>query len=427
MDFDKIPLKNSVGGKKMRRILALIIVFVLALGSFGCSNKKDSSTDTVTNKDWETVLKEAKGTTVNFYGWGGSETTNKWIDEYLAKAVKEQYDITLKRVPMNIEDILSKLLADKQGHNEKGTIDVVWINGENFYTAKQAGLLFGPFAEKLPNFSKYIDKDSIEVKSDFGYPVEGYEVPYGKAQFVMIHNSNKVSETPSNTEELLKFVKANPGKFTYPAPPDFTGSAFVRNVIYDVVGYDKIANVKADEESVKQVIQPAMDYLKQLKPYLWNSGKTYPATIAQLDNMYADNQLLMSMSYNPNSIPAKIKSGEYPKGTASFIFDKGTVGNTHFLAVPFNSTNKSGAMAVINTIISVEGQVSKYNPEGWGDLPVLDNSKLTAEEKKKFEEIKLGEGVIPQEELLKHRVPELPAQLVPIIEKIWSEQVPGDK
>lgn len=411
----------------MRKIFVLFMVLVLSLGSFGCGQKGKSTTDNVMNKEWDVILKDAKGTTVNFYGWGGSETTNRWIDSYLTKTLKDKYDITLKRVPMNIEDILNKLTGDKQANNKKGTIDVVWINGENFYTAKQAGILSGPFAEKLPNFTKYINKDSIEVKSDFGYPVEGYEVPYGKAQLVMVYNSNKVSKTPSSTEELLKFVKENPGKFTYPALPDFTGSAFVRNIIYETVGYDKIANAKADKESVEKVIQPAMDYLKQLKPYLWNGGKTYPATIAQLDNMYADNQLLMSMSYNPNSIPAKVKSGEYPTGTQSFIFDKGTVGNTHFLAIPFNSPNKAGAMAVINEIITVEAQASKYNPEGWGDLPVLDNDKLSAEEKKRFEDIKLGEGVIPQETLLKHRIPEVPAQLVPIIEKIWSEQIPGDK
>ena len=243
----------------------------------------------------------------------------------------------------------------------------------------------------------------------------------------MIYNGNKVSKTPSSAKELLQFAKENPGKFTYPAPPDFTASAFVRNIIYDIVGYDKIAAAKPDKESVEKVIQPAMDYLKQLKPYLWNNGKTYPATIAQLDNMYADNQLLMSMSYTPNSIPGKVKSGEYPKGTQSFIFDKGTIGNTHFLSIPFNSPNKSGAMAVINAIITVEAQATKYNPEGWGDLPVLDNSKLSAEEKKTFADIKLGEGVIPQEKLLNHRIPEIPGQLVPIIEKIWSEQIPGDK
>jgi len=411
----------------MKKIVSLLLAFTLSIALMGCGKQNTAATDSALNKDWETVLQDAKGTTVNFYGWGGSENTNKWIDEYLTKAVKEKYDITLVRVPMNIEDIMNKMVGDKQAGNKNGTIDVVWINGENFYTAKQAGVLFGPFADKLPNFNKYIDKDSEEVKYDFGYATEGYEVPYGKAQFVMVYNSDKLTAAPSSAAELLEFAKANPGKFTYSAPPDFTGSAFVRNIIYETVGYDKIAKASPDKESVEKIIQPAMDYLKELKPYLWNGGKTYPATVAQLDNMYADGELLMSMTYAPNSIPGKVKSGEYPVGSQSFIFNKGTIGNTHFLAIPFNSTNKEGAMAVINAILTVEAQSTKYNPESWGDLPVLDNSKLTAEEKKQFENVQTGQGILSQETLLSHRIPEIPAQLVPIIEEIWQEQIPGDK
>ncbi|MGE5627536.1 MAG: ABC transporter substrate-binding protein [Solirubrobacterales bacterium] len=411
----------------MKRILAVLITFIMCLSLIGCGKKADIKSTTAVDKNWDTILEDSKGTTVNFYGWGGSETTNRWIDEYLAKTVKEKYNITLKRVPMNIDDILNKLLADKQGDNKNGTIDIVWINGENFYTAKKADLLFGPFTSKMPNFTKYVDSNSDEVKKDFGYTTDGYESPYGKAQFVMVYNSNKISKTPVNAGELMEFAKANPGKFTYSAPPDFTGSAFVRNIIYETVGYDKIANVKADKESVKAAIQPAMDYLKELKPYLWNQGKSYPASISQLDNMYADNQLLMTMTYSSNSISGKIANGEYPKGTKSFILEKGTIGNTHFLAIPFNSTNKEGAMAVINEVLSVEAQAAKYDPKGWGDLPVLDNSKLSSDEKKQFESIALGEGVLPQETLLKHRVPEIPANLVPIIEEIWQEQIPGDK
>ncbi len=411
----------------MKKILALLLVFMLSVGFTACGKKADTKNDAAVNKNWDTILADAKGTTVNFYGWGGSETTNRWIDEYLAKTVKEKYDITLKRVPMNIEDILNKLVADKQAGNKNGTIDVVWINGENFYTAKKADLLFGPFTDKLPNFTKYVDSNSDEVKKDFGYATNGYEAPYGKAQFVMVYNSNTTEKTPVSAQELLQFAKANPGKFTYAAPPDFTGSAFVRNIIYETVGYEKIANVRADKASVQAAIQPAIDYLKELKPYLWNQGKTYPATVSQLDNMYADGQLLMTMTYNSNSISGKIANGEYPKGTQSFIFDKGTIGNTHFLAIPFNASNKEGAMAVINAVLSVEAQAAKYNPSGWGDLPVLDNTKLSTDEKKVFESIALGEGVLPQEVLLKHRVPEVPANLVPIIEQIWQEQIPGDK
>ena len=407
----------------MKKIISILLTLLLLIGVTACS-KDDAVEYNLSEKDWDTILEEARGTTVNFYGYGGNQQTNSWIDTYLAKEVKEKYDITINRVGMNIDEILNILLNEKQMNVQKGSIDLVWINGENFFTAKENNLLFGPFTDKLPNFNKYIDKDSVEVNYDFGYPVDGLEAPYGKAQFVMIYDSAKVDKVPSSYQELLQFVKENPGKFTYPAPPDFTGSAFVRNIIYDIVGYEKFMDMEADEEIVREAIQPAIDYLIELKPYLWKEGKTYPAEAGLLDNMYSDNEVIMTMSYNPNAASGKIETGEYPDTTRTFVFEKGTIGNTHFLAIPHNSPNKSGALAVIDFILSVEAQASKYVPKTWGDLPVLDNNKLSAEEKQIFDNIDLGIATLPQDVLLSHRLPEMPADLVPIIEKIWMENVP---
>nr|WP_050607894.1 ABC transporter substrate-binding protein [Clostridium niameyense] len=410
----------------MKKILSFFIFLVMMLSLTACGKKENLNSNDLTKQDWNHIVEEAKGSTVNFYGWGGSEQTNKWIDNYLAKELKQKYNITLKRVPMDIDDILNKLVGEKQASNEKGTIDVVWINGENFYTAKKNKLLYGPFSNKLPNMKKYINNDDPEVKYDFGVSIDGYEVPYGKAQFVMVYDKDRVPSAPKNHKELLEFVKKNPGKFTYPAPPDFTGSAFVRNIIYDIVGYEKFVNMKPDKGLVEKEIKPAIDYLKELKPYLLNDGKTYPANIAALDNMYSDKQVLNTMTYNPNSVSERIENGQFPKNTYTALFDKGDIGNTHFVAIPFNSQNKPGAMIAINTIISFEMQKSKYDPKNWGDLPVFGNEKLSDKEKKEIESIKIGKGALSQEELFKHRLPEMPASLVPIIEKIWEENIPGE-
>lgn len=409
----------------IKKILILLLIGILTLNLVACNSKTKNDED-VLKKDWDEILESARGTTVNFYGWGGGQRINAWIDGYLSDKLREEYDITINRVGMDIDEILNSLLNEKQLNVEDGNIDVVWINGENFFTAKENNLLFGPFTDKLPNFNKYIDKDSIEVKYDFGYPVEGYESPYGKAQFVLVYDSDKVDEVPSGHEELLEWAKKNPGKFTYPALPDFTGSVFVRNIICDMVGYEQFMDMEADEETVRKAIEPAIEYLKELKPYLWKEGKTYPAESALLDNMYSDGEVLMTMTYNPNSPSGKIVTGEYKESTRTFVFDKGTIGNTHFLGIPFNSQNKAGAMAVIDYILNVEVQASKYVPENWGDLPVLDNSKLSTEEKDILDSVDLGIATIPQDILLERRIPEMPADLVPIIEKIWMETIPGE-
>ncbi|SHI53222.1 putative spermidine/putrescine transport system substrate-binding protein [Geosporobacter subterraneus DSM 17957] len=403
-----------------KRILIFLLIGLLSISIIGCSSKVSTPVSKdVLDMEWSEVESAAKGSVVNFYGWGGDEKVNRWLDTVIAPALKDNYDITLNRVPMNAEDFLNKLLGDKQVGNEKGSIDVLWINGENFYTAKNNELLFGPFLDKLPNAQKYINLDEEDVKYDFGYPVEGYEAPYGKAQLVFIYDRAKIDAPPKNHIELLELAKKYPGKITYPAPPDFTGSAFVRNIIYDVCGYETFQTL--EDGALENNVAPGMDYLRELKPYLWRKGETYPATVAQLNNMFADGEVLFGMSYTPYYASGRITDGEFSETTDTFVFDKGNIGNTHFLAIPFNAQNKAGAMVTINYIEGFEAQISKYNPEQWGDLPVLDYNKLSQEEKQVFDSIPLGKGGIPQNILMEHRVPEMPARFIPRIEEIWVQ------
>ena len=52
-------------------------------------------------------------------------------------------------------------------------------------------------------------------------------------------------------------------------------------------------------------------------------------------------------------------------------------------------------------------------------------AKLSQQEKAAFDAVDLGKGVLTQAELLSHRLPEMPANLVPIIEEIWLSEVVG--
>lgn len=167
---------------------------------------------------------------------------------------------------------------------------MIWINGENFQSAKENKMLYGPFVEELPNYQEYVDAESEDVTLDFAYPIEGYEAPYGKAQMVMISDTAVTPELPKTAEELKAFVQKYPGKVTYPALPDFTGSAFVRNIIYEICGYEQFLTMEADKEVVREAVAPAMEYLKELNPYLWNEGKTFPDSSTTVDQMFADGE-----------------------------------------------------------------------------------------------------------------------------------------
>ncbi|MBQ7895741.1 MAG: ABC transporter substrate-binding protein [Oscillospiraceae bacterium] len=427
----------------MKKLIALVIALAMALALCACGASEpaapaapETPTDSsapaapvesnVFNLDdatWEQILEEAKGTTVTFYGWGGDELRNNWLDTIGADYMKEHYDITYQNVGMNIDEILAKLSAEKEAGSTEGSIDMIWINGENFFSAKENGLLYGPFTQRLPNTEKYIDTEAPETLADFCMPIENYEAPYGKAQMVMYNDSAVTPETPASAEEFMEYCKKYPGKVTYPALPDFTGSAFVRNLIYEICGWEQFQTMEADYDTVKAAIEPALEYLRELNPYLWNQGKSFPESSTTVDSMFCDGQLVMNMGYGPFAVASGIEQGKYTETTRTFVFDKGTIGNTNYMAIAFNSPNKAGAMVCINAMISAELQLSMY--EELKGLPVTDPDKLSPEEAAAFDAVEIGKGVLTSTELLTHRLPEMPAKLVPVIEQIWLDEVVG--
>lgn len=410
----------------MKKLLILLTLALLLFSMAGCSKEEDYTKEkskNVADMTFDEMVESAKGTTVTFYGWGGDEQLNQWLDNEFAPLMEEKYDITMERVPMDIDQVLSQLSGEVQAGKGNGSIDMIWINGENFQSAKENNMLYGPFVDKLPNYSQYINTESEDVTLDFAYPIGGFEAPYGKAQIVMIADTAVVAEMPTSTDALMEFVQKYPGKVTYPALPDFTGSAFVRNVIYDICGYEQFLTMEAEKDVVKDAIEPALEYLRALNPYLWNQGTTFPNSSTTLDNMFADGEVLLNMSYDAYGTAIKIENGTYTDTTQTFQFDKGTIGNTNFMAIAVNAPNKTGAIVAINEMISPEVQADRYDV--MKVLPVVDYNKLNDTQKEAFDNVDLGKGTIPQDELLKKRLPEMRAELVPIIEEIWEEEVVG--
>lgn len=372
-------------------------------------------------KSYEQIEGQARSTRVTFYMWGGSAIINEWIDTFVAGELKKQHDIDLVRSPMDASIFVNKLLTEKQAGKQKGTIDLLWINGENFKNAMEADLLFGPFADKLPNFVDLVDPKTAEY--DFGYPVEFYEAPYGRAQFVFEFDSAKISKPPETFLQLRDWVRRNPGRFTYPQPPDFTGSAFIRQVFYAVSGGHSQYMKGFDGELFKKQSQKLWDYLNDLKPYLWQRGRSYPKDSAGLDTLFERGEVDFNMTYHQAHAQNKILNEMYRKSVRTFVMKDGSIYNTHFTAIPFNAPNKPGAMVTANFLLSFDAQYSKNQPENWGDFTVLDLGRLPSGQRQQFLSLDLGEATLPLSLLEDHAVPEIPSSYLELLENGWEENV----
>lgn len=399
-------------------MLKKITILLLSITIFSCNRGVNDSID---NMSFDEMVEVSKGTDVTFYMWGGSDKINTWIDSYVKTELKELYDINLIRVPMDAGVFVNKLLTEKSAGKNLGEIDLLWINGENFKNAKEGGILFGPYLDRLPNYINYIDPKSAE--SDSGFPIDGFEVPYGKAQFNYIYDTDKITTPPNDFISLLNWVKENPGQFTYPQPPDFTGSAFIRQAFYSLTGGHEQYLNGFDQKLFDKKSKILWDYLNELEPYLWEEGKNYPNEKAIMDRLFEKGEISFTMSFTQTSAQSKIIQGLYPDTVKSMVFTDGSLSNTHFTSIPYNSPNKAGAMVVSNFLISPEAQLSKNSPKNWGDFTVLAISKLLDRDREAFKKLDLGKATLPLETLDKYAVPEIPSKYWEELEAGWDNNV----
>ncbi len=408
-----------MAGKKVKQPGKWIVPLILiALATSGCRKGNDDTS--WLEKPYSEIEAAAKGSEVTFYMWGGDERINSWIDGFVADSLEAKYGIQLTRVPMDASVFINKLLAEKEAGRSEGVIDLVWINGENFKRAKENGLLYGDIAEKLPNL-EFVPPEEIEY--DFGYPVEGYEVPYGKAQFVFEYDSAQFNAPPHSFAELDKWVKDHPGQFTYPQPPDFTGSAFIRQALYASTGGHEQYLGQYDEALIKANEDQLWNFLRRLKPFLWQEGRDYPQDKARLDLLFERGEVGINMDYNPLAASGKVLNGRYPKSVRTFVMEEGAISNIHYVSVPFNAPHVPAAMVTANFLLSPEAQISKNKPVNWGDLTVLTPQRLPDEWQDRFEQLDLGPAALPIDDLSAAAVPEIDSDYVEYLEKRWEEEL----
>lgn len=380
--------------------------------------------DALNNMSWDEVVALAKGGEVNWFLWGGSDNINQYVTEYVGGILEDTYDITLNRVGLSdtVEAVNIVLGEKESGVLDNGSVDMIWINGENFRTMKQGDLAYCGYTDILPN-NGLVDWSNPAIANDFGVPVDGCEVPWSKAQFAFAYDTARTENPPRSIPELIDWAKANPGKFTYPAPPDFNGSVFVRHVFYHAAG--GVDNLLGDFDQAKydEVAAKTWQILNDLEPYLWREGATYPASISAMEQLYANSEVDLTFNYEPSGVGLNIENGIFPPTTQGYGLSDGTIGNTNYTIIPFNSPNKAAALVLQNVLLSGEAQHQKALPSVWGAAPAIEVSRTSEDVQAKFGAIEKHPNVVPADELAKAALPELQASWISAIEKGWLENV----
>lgn len=387
----------------MRKLcLFLLALTGLAPGAFAA----ESATGPAAGPDpadWRSVLAEAKGETVYFNAWGGAQNINAYL-EWADGELRKRFGVTLTQVKLDdTAHAVAKVVAEKAaGKRQGGSVDLIWINGENFAAMKAQDLLLkGGWAQKLPNWA-YVDvENKPTVLTDFTVPTQGEESPWGMAKLVFFHDAAKTDadDMPHSAAELLAWAKQHPGRFTYPQPPDFSGSSFLKQVLLELAPDPAALKRPVDEAAFAALSAPLFGYLDQLRPALWRGGRAFPQNYAAMKQLLADGEVDIIFAFNPSEASSAIHAGELPDTVRSFTFAKGTLANTHFVAIPFNANAKAGALVAADFLLSPEAQARKQDPAFWGDPTVLSIEKLPAADQERFASIDLGAATLRPQDL----------------------------
>jgi putative spermidine/putrescine transport system substrate-binding protein len=411
----------------MKRIIYLLVTLSLLLAACGTPAQTSNEFDI---NNWDSVLAAAKGQTVNWYIWGGSDSINAFVDNFYGKALKERYDITLNRVPLaDTVDAVNQVLSEKEAGKDPGAVDLIWINGENFFTLKQANLLYPDWAQKIPN-SALVNWDNPAINLDFGHPVDNMESPWSSAQFQFIYDSARMGEDelPRSYAALKDWACANSGRFTYVAPGagGFLGTRFVKGALYELSGgaeqwqtFDQATWDKWSPELWK--------YLNELEPCLWRNGETYAKDEAELKNLFANNEVDFSATQDITGAGSGIANGLLPETSRAFVFDKYMIGDFNYVAIPLNAPNKAAALVLANLLLEPEFQAAQILPEnGFGlgyaiDVTrVTDSAALSALE---LASTKLGDSATPASDLARSLVGDTAAEYQNLVEEGWLKFV----
>ena len=424
------PIKTRTGAVTPRwpararraRLAAVVSVGAVALAACGGGSRATASSITLDVGNWSSVLAPAKGQTVSWYMYGGDTVLNTFVTGYVANQLKKD-GVTLKQVKItDTVDAVNAVLGEKQaGKNTGGSVDAIWINGENFATGVQAKLWDCGWPQELPN-AQYVDFTNPAVATDFGVPVDGCEAAWQQADSALVYDSAKLSSADvTSVSSLFAWAKAHPGQFTYPALPDFTGSMAVRTILYDTIGGPSSLAGPFDAATYAPAAAKLWGRLNAIAPSLWRGGSTYPASQDAVEKLYSDGEISAFFTYGPGAVGTQVSQGLFPNTTREAVLAGGNIGNESFLAIPYNAAHTAGALVLANMLQDPQTQLALYKAEG--TYPGIDLAKTDPATQAQFAAVPISPSVLPLTALTRNAQPELASGYVTRIEADWKTHV----
>jgi ABC-type uncharacterized transport system YnjBCD substrate-binding protein len=256
-------------------------------------------------------------------------------------------------------------MADKEAGKDAGDVDVAMVHQIFMTWAMEEGDLLLQYAPDLETF-QYVT--ASDAKNALGADVDGFVMPMFHSQTALAYDPAIVTEPPTSYEELVEWVKENPGKFGYNGiKGGMSGVSFTVGWIYWKTGnYEQYAAGPYDEAEM-ETWQPALEDMKE-----FNENVTFTAgNVGTLDALnrgeIAMGPVWVDMFYT------FMQEGKLDPNLKLIVPEPGMPGQPMYFVVPANAPHPEQAGQFVEYVTSpqVQGEViiDRYN---W--YPGIDGS-----------------------------------------------------
>jgi putative spermidine/putrescine transport system substrate-binding protein len=312
-------------------------------------------------------------------------------------------NVTFDRNGLRDAQTFAKIVAAKETRRDPG-VDL--IDGGIAVRLSQAGLLYRPSPSLIPNLREV---SKLLIKQANG------TIPYRASTVLLAYNSKTVTKVPKTLDELLAWIKANPGKFTYNVPSGGgSGYSFAQTVVdMNLTADERVAMSLAPDKNIQTKWAKGLETLRDLNKYTYGKNGTYPANNVATLNLLSTGEVDMGTVWSDMFASAKA-AGTMPAHIKVVnIKSPSLTGGPATLGIPINGSNRTGGRLLANFVLSPAMQNAIMGGALKG-IPVVNGKKLDQTLFDNFKDIDVTDM----------RAPYFPANSDDL-KSAWSLNVPG--
>ena len=280
-----------------------------------------------------------------------------------------QYEVTLQFMlsGTGAQTLADMLAAASKAGQTNTDYDIVDLSGDDL--SKLVSLIGQEQFVKLDS-SKIPNAASVEAKSSIA---TDYCQPYRGTTVILAYDSAKVPTPPATMDELVAWMKANPGRFAYNTPgTGGAGDSFARSSVYNFLPEEAFTS---DDEKWIGEWDEGFNFLKEIHPYIYSSGGSVVYPNKNQGTLDLLNQGEIDMCPNwADMVLSQRASGEIKESIKITQIDPALTGSLQSLVIPTFGSNTDGAYAFMNYMLSPAAQ--ELMVKQMAAIPLIDASSM---------------------------------------------------